>query len=135
MIINKHIEEVYNKVLSICKSDTFLIEINGKKYRKNEITYDYIVDNAGNIGYIEDTNLPESRMYASLLVMIIVCLCLDRRYTDEKGVQFVRVHDSVLNLIYKILTWDLNSGYNAALTDTKAIIDRLRKNSDSTSPF
>ena len=31
MIINKHIEEVYNKVLSICQSDTFLIEINGKK--------------------------------------------------------------------------------------------------------
>ena len=135
MIINKHIEEVYNKVLSICQSDTFLIEINGKKYRKNEITYDYLVDNAGSIGYIEDTNISESRMYTSLLVMVVVCLCLDRRYTDENGVQFVRVHDSVLNLIYKVLTWDLNSGYNSALTDAKAIIDRLRKSSDSMSPF
>ena len=133
MIINRHIEDVYKKVFAICSSDGFVIEIAGKAYKKNEITYDYLVDNAGNIGYIEDRNQPESRMYASLLVMIVICLCLDRRYTDENGIQFVGVHDSVLNLIYKVLTWDLNSGYNSAVTDCKAILDRLRQNSDSLS--
>ena len=131
MITNKRIESLYKKILPICQSDGFIIEINGKRYRKTEITYDWVVDNAGNIGYIEDTNTPDSRVYASLFVMILICLCLDRRYIDDKGVQFVHVHDSVLNLINKVLTWDLNSGYNAALTDTKAIIDRLRKDSDS----
>lgn len=131
MITNKRIESLYKKILPICQSDGFIIEINGKRYRKTEVTYDWVVDNAGNIGYIEDTNTPDSRVYASLFVMILICLCLDRRYIDDKGVQFVPVHDSVLNLINKVLTWDLNSGYNAALTDTKAIIDRLRKDSDS----
>ena len=131
MINNKRIESLYKKILPICQSDGFIIEINGKKYKKTEVTYDFIVDNAGNIGYIEDLNTSQSRVYASLFVMILICLCLDRRYIDDKGVQFVPVHDSVLNLIDKVLTWDLNSGYNAALTDTKGIIDRLRKNSDS----
>ena len=131
MITNKRIESLYKKILPICQSDGFIIEINGRRYRKTEVTYDWVVDNAGNIGYIEDTNTPDSRVYASLFVMILICLCLDRRYIDDKGVQFVPVHDSVLNLINKVLTWDLNSGYNAALTDTKAIIDRLRKDSDS----
>ena len=131
MITNKRIESLYKKILPICQSDGFIIEINGKRYMKTEVTYDWVVDNAGNIGYIEDTNKPDSRVYASLFVMILICLCLDRRYIDDKGVQFVPVHDSVLNLINKVLTWDLNSGYNAALTDTKAIIDRLRKDSDS----
>lgn len=131
MITNKRIESLYKKILPICQSDGFIIEISGQRYRKTEVTYDWVVDNAGNIGYIEDTNKPDSRVYASLFVMILICLCLDRRYIDDKGVQFVPVHDSVLNLINKVLTWDLNSGYNAALTDTKAIIDRLRKDSDS----
>lgn len=131
MITNKRIESLYKKILPICQSDGFIIEINGQRYRKTEVTYDWVVDNAGNIGYIEDTNTPDSRVYASLFVMILICLCLDRRYIDDKGVRFVPVHDSVLNLINKVLTWDLNSGYNAALTDTKAIIDRLRKDSDS----
>ena len=135
MIINRHIEEVYKKVFGICSSDGFVIEIAGKVYKKNEITYDYLVDNAGNIGYIEDRNQPESRMYASLLVMIVICLCLDRRYTDENGIQFVGVHDSVLNLIYKVLTWDLNSGYNSALTAKLSLIDCVRTQTLSAEVF
>lgn len=126
--------EVYKKLKEICQSDGFVIEINGKRYKKTEVTYDFVVDNASKIGYIEDENLKDSRIYASILVMITICMMLDRRYTTaETGIRFVAVHESVLRLISRTISWLLNSGYNSAITDSKAIINKLRSNSDSLS--
>lgn len=126
--------EIYKKLLPICQSDGFVIEIDGKRYKKKEVTYDYVVDNASKIGYVEDENAKESRIYASVLVMIAICLMLDRRYTTaETGIEFVGVHDSVLRLISRTINWLLYSGYNSAITDSKAVIDKLKRQSDSLS--
>lgn len=126
--------EMYKKLWPICQSDGFVIEINGKRYKKNEVTYDFVVDNASKIGYVEDENAKESRIYASVLVMITICLMLDRRYTTaETGIRFIGVHDSVLRLISRTINWLLYSGYNSAITDSKAILNKLRNASDSLS--
>lgn len=127
-------QEMYKKLWPICKSDGFIIEIDGKRYKKTEVTYDYVVDNASKIGYVEDTNTKDSRIYASVLVMITICLMLDRRYTTaETGIQFVGVHDSILRLISRTINWLLYSGYNSAITDSKAVLNKLRSQSDSLS--
>lgn len=127
-------QEMYKKLLPICQSNGFVIEIDGKRYKKTEVTYDYVVNNASKIGYVEDENVKESRIYASVLVMITICLMLDRRYTTaETGIKFVGVHDSVLRLISRTINWILYSGYNSAVTDSKAILNKLRSQSDSLS--
>ena len=135
MIKMQHVIDLYKKVINICMSDGFLIEIDGKRYRKDEISYDYLIENASHIGYIEDTNTENSRVYASNTVMLMITISLDRRCSNEKdtGIVFYPVHDGVVNLMYRTVLWNLNSGYNSALNDTKSIIDKLRSNSDNLS--
>ena len=133
MIQNKHVIDLYKKVIDVCMSDGFIIEIDGKKYNKSDISYEYLIENASHIGYIESTDIPDSRMYASTTIMLFITISLDRRYTEGKGISFVPAHNGVVNLLSRTIMWNLNSGYNSALNDAKGILDKLRKNSDSLS--
>ena len=116
---------LYNTVFNICNSDGFVLEIDGIPYTKDELTYDLVVNNTSNITAIESKTIPNSRIYASNFVQIIVALSLNR--VDTETIRFVRTSDNIVVSIYNTMVWCLDSGYNAAISDVKGTLRGMRE--------
>lgn len=114
--------EVYHKALEICMSDGFVAEINQVRYTKEELSYDFLLDNATEIAYIESTTIPNSRLYTSNMIQFAIIMSM-RRDTDK--VEFIRTSDKIAIMIYKSLLWFTRSGYSTAIQDVKDMISKM----------
>lgn len=114
--------EVYHKALEICMSDGFVAEINQVRYTKEELSYDFLLDNATEIAYIESTTIPNSRLYTSNMIQFAIIMSM-RRDTDK--VEFIRTSDKIAIMIYKSLLWFTRSGYSTAIQDVKDMIAKM----------
>ena len=114
--------EVYHKALEICMSDGFVAEINQVRYTKEELSYDFLLDNATEIAYIESTTIPNSRLYTSNMIQFAIIMSM-RRDTDK--VEFIRTSDKIAIMIYKSLLWFTRSGYSTAIQDVKDMINKM----------
>ena len=114
--------EVYHKALEVCMSDGFVAEINQVRYTKEELSYDFLLDNATEIAYIESTTIPNSRLYTSNMIQFAIIMSM-RRDTDK--VEFIRTSDKIAIMIYKSLLWFTRSGYSTAIQDVKDMISKM----------
>lgn len=114
--------EVYHKALEICMSDGFVAEINQVRYTKEELSYDFLLDNSTEIAYIESTTMPNSRLYTSNMIQFAIIMSM-RRDTDK--VEFIRTSDKIAIMIYNSLLWFTRSGYSAAIQDVKDMISKM----------
>ena len=112
--------EVYHKALEICMSDGFVAEINQKRYTREELEYDFLLDHATEIAYIESTT--NSRLYTSNMIQFAIIMSM-RRDTDK--VEFIRTSDKIAIMIYKSLLWFTRSGYSTAIQDVKDMISKM----------
>ena len=114
--------EVYHKALDICMSDGFVDEIYQVRYTKEELSYDFLLDNSTEIAYIESTTMPNSRLYTSNMIQFAIIMSM-RRDTDK--VEFIRTSDKIAIMIYNSLLWFTRSGYSAAIQDVKDMISKM----------
>ena len=114
--------EVYHKALEICMSDGFVAEINQVRYTREELEYDFLLDHATEIAYIESTTIPNSRLYTSNMIQFAIIMSM-RRDTDK--VEFIRTSDKIAIMIYKSLLWFTRSGYSTAIQDVKDMIAKM----------
>lgn len=114
---------LYNSIFDICTSDGFVLEIDGIPYSKDNLSYDFIVENVSRITAIESKSIPNSKIYASNFVQLIVVLSLNRIKKDP--IDFVRTNDEIVTVIYNTLIWCLDSGYNSAISDAKSILHKM----------
>lgn len=117
--------ELYHRTINVCISDEFIIEINGKKYQKDEISYEFLIKNAHYINSIESSSIENSKIYASNFVQIIIALSLSRESND--AIKFVKTPDEIVILIYNTIIWCLDCGYNSAISDANNIIKNMSK--------
>lgn len=130
MYSNEKALETYRKVIEVCQSPGFFLCLNRKIYKKADLSYEFVVDNASHIAYIETEDIDMSRIYMSTFVMLLTILSMDRRHTG-RGIEFVGLKESVVLFIHRIQLWNINSGYNTAMNDVKGLIGTLEKNSET----
>ena len=114
---------LYNSIFDICTSDGFVLEIDGIPYPKDALSYNFITENVSQITAVESKSIPNSKIYASNLIQIIIILSLNR--IVKNPISFVRTDNEIVTAIYNTLVWCLDSGYNSAISDMKSILHKM----------
>lgn len=119
---------LYRRVMEICEQDDAVIEIDGKVQVIHDLSYEYLIRHLSSITYIESYTIPDSRLYASNLVQIIISLSMRR---DSDKIIFIRTSEDIVVAVFNTLMWCLENGYNAAIQDVKKLVIEMSETNKS----